>query len=62
MHSITLTIPPHLATGALVGFHPVAIAVDLELVLPDVPKTILVDVTLMVVAADAETARDGAVG
>ena len=62
MHSVALAIPPHLAFRALVGFHPFSVAVDLELVLPHVPKTVLIDVALMVVAADAEAARNGAVG
>ena len=55
MHPIALTIAPHLAMRTLVGFHPFPVAVDLELVLPYLPKTILVNVTLMVVTADAET-------
>ena len=38
------------------------VAVDLELVLPHVPEAVLINVALVVVAADAETARDGAVG
>jgi len=56
MHAIALTIPPHLAIGALVGLHPSPVAIDLELVLPNVPKTVFVDVALMIVAADAEAA------
>ena len=62
MHSIALAIAPHLAFRALVGLHPFSVAVNLELVLPHVPETVLVDIALMVVAANAETARDGAVG
>ena len=62
MHAIALTIPPHLAIGALVGLHPSPVAIDLELVLPNIPKTVFVDVALMIVATDAEAARNGAVG
>ena len=56
MHAIALTISPHLAIGTLVGLHPSPVAIDLELVLPNVPKTVFVDVALMIVAADAEAA------
>ena len=62
MHAVALTIPPHLAFGTLVGLHPFAVAVDLKLVLPNVPKAVLIDIALVVVAADAKAARDGAVG
>lgn len=62
MHSITLTITPHLTIGALVGLHPFSVAVNLELVLPNVPEAVAVDVALMVVAAYAEAARDRAIG
>ena len=56
VETIALAITPHLAMGALVLFHPLAVTVDLVFVLPDLPKTVLVDVALMVVAADAQTA------
>ena len=62
MHAVAHAIAPHLAVLALVGLHPFPVAIDLELVLPYVPETILVDVALMVVAADTQTTRDGAVG
>ena len=62
MESIALAIAPHLAMLALVGLHPRAVAVHLELVRPHVPKAVLVDVALMVIATDAEAARDGTVG
>ena len=61
MHTIALTVAPHLAMLALVGLHPFTVTVGLELVLPHVPKTVLVDIALMVVTTDAETARNGAV-
>ena len=62
VHTIAHAIAPHLAMLALVGLHPFPVAVNLEFVLPYVPETILVDVALMVVAADTEATRDGAVG
>ena len=46
---------------ALVGLHPFPVAIDLELVLPHIPETILIDIALVVVAADAETTRNGAI-
>ena len=62
VEAVALAIAPHLALGALVFLHPLAVAIHLVLVLPDVPEAVLVDVALMVVAADAEASRDGAVG
>ena len=61
VHAVAHAIAPHLAVLALVGLHPFPVTVDLELVLPDVPETVFVYVALMVVAADAETSRDGAI-
>ena len=58
VHAVALAIAPHLAMLALVGLHPFPVAVNLEFVLPNVPKTVLVDIALMVVAADAEATRD----
>ena len=62
VHTVAQAIAPHLAVGALAGLHPLMVAVDLELVLPHVPETVLIDVALVIVAADAEAARDGSVG
>ena len=62
MHAVALAIAPHLAMLTLVGLHPFSVAVDLEFVLPNVPKTVLVDIALMVVATNAEATRNGAVG
>ena len=61
MHAVAETIAPHLAMGAVIGFHPFAVTVKLIFVLPDIPEAVLVDVTLVVVAANAQAARDGAV-
>ena len=62
VHAIAQAIAPHLAIGALVRLHPFPVAIDLELVLPHVPETVLVDIALVVVTSNAEAARDGAVG
>ena len=61
MHAVALAIAPHLAMLTLVGLHPFPVAVNLEFVLPNIPKTILIDIALMVIAADAETARNRAI-
>ena len=61
VEAVAEAIAPHLAVGTLPGLHPFPVAIDLELVLPHVPKAVLVDVALMVVGTDAEAARDGAV-
>ena len=62
MHAVAKAVAPHFTFGAVVGFHPFAVAIFFKTVLPHIPKAIVVDVSLVVVAADAETARDGAVG
>ncbi len=62
MESVALAVAPHFAMGALVGLHPFAVAIFLVAVLPDFPEAVLVDIALMIVASDAEAARDGAVG
>ncbi len=55
MHSVALTVAEPLAGGAVVLFHPAAVAVGTEAVFPNVDEIVLVDVALMVVAADAGT-------
>ena len=62
VHAVALAIAPHLAMLTLVGLHPFPVAVNLEFVLPNVPETVLVDIALMVIAADAEATRNRAVG
>ena len=61
VHPVAQAVAPHLAVGALVGLHPFAVAIDLELVLPHFPEAILIDIALVVVAAYAEAARDRAI-
>ena len=61
VHAITLAITPHLAMLTLVGLHPFPVTVDLEFVLPNVPETVHVDIALMIIAADTETARNRAI-
>ena len=62
MEAVAKAVAPHLAVCALTGFHPFAVAIFFKSVLPDIPETVFIDVSLMIVGADAEAARDGAVG
>ena len=55
VHPIALAIAPHLTFLALFSLHPFSVAIDLKLVLPHFPEAVLVNIALMVVAADAET-------
>lgn len=57
----SFTVAPHFAVLALVFPSPGAVTHDLEAVLPDVPKVILVDVALVHVATDGGAAADGAI-
>ena len=61
VHAIALAIAPHLAMLTLVGLHPFPVAVDLKFILPNVPEIVLVDIALMIIAADTETARNRAI-
>ena len=54
MEAVAEAVAPHLAVGAVVGFHPFTVAVDVEFVLPHVPEAVVVYVALMVVAANTE--------
>ena len=56
MEAVAEAVAPHLAFGTLAGFHPFAVAVKLESVLPDVPEAVLIDISLMVVGSYAEAA------
>lgn len=62
MHAIALAIAPDLAFVAFVGLHPSAVAVSFEAVLPHFIEVVGIDIALMVVAADAQASRDGAIG
>ena len=53
MHAVAETIPPHFAFVAFVGFHPFAVAVQVKFGLPDIPKTVVVDVSLMTAQSQA---------
>ena len=61
VHSSALAVAPHLAVAALARLHPTAVTVQFETVLPDIPEIIPMNVSLMIVAAYAKTARYGAV-
>ena len=58
MHAVAEAVSPHLAVGTLVSLHPFAIAIDIKSILPDIPKTILIDVSLMIVIANAKATRN----
>ena len=62
MHAIALAITPHLTSLTNSVLHPFMVSVHLILVLPYIPKVVVVDIALMVVAPDAEAARYGSVG
>ena len=53
MEAVAEAVTPHPTMFARTSLHPLAVAVLLESFLPYIPKTIFVDVALMVVAADA---------
>ena len=61
MHAIAEAIAEVLTVCALVLAHPVAVAVGKETALPDVHEVVVVDIALLVVAADAGAGGDGAV-
>lgn len=54
MEAVALTVTPHLAFGASLGFHPFSVAVNLEAVLPYLPEAVMIDVALMIVTSDAQ--------
>ena len=62
MKTISETITPHFAAFAFVNFHPLSVAVFFKFVLPNLPEAVVIDISLMVVAADAQAARYRAVG
>ena len=62
VHAVAEAIAPHLAVGTLAGLHPFPVTIHLKLVLPNIPKVVLIDISLMVVGTDAEASRNGAVG
>ena len=61
VHRATLAVTPDLALGTFIGFHPFAVTIRLEAILPYIPEIILVYIALMVVTANAKASRDGAV-
>ena len=61
MHAVSPAIAEVLAVGAIAFPHPFAVSVGLETVFPYLHEVVLVDVSLVVVRADAGAGRDGAV-
>ena len=61
VHSAAFAIAEHVAVGTLSFPGPFPVAIFLEAVVPDVDKAVFVDVSLVIVGADARTAGNGAV-
>ena len=61
MHAVAFAIAEHVAVGTLSFPGPFPVAIFLEAVVPDVDKAVFVDVSLVIVGADARTAGNGAV-
>ena len=55
MHRSATAIAEKFAFGAFLPTHPFAVAVRMVTMLPHVHKIVLIDVSLMVIAADART-------
>ena len=62
MHTVTLTITEILTLGTFILLHPLAMAIGMIAILPDIHEIILVDVSLIIVCTDAGTGSDGTVG
>ena len=56
MHAAPFAIAEHVAVGTLSFPGPFPVAIFLEAVVPDVDKAVFVDVSLVIVGADARTA------
>ena len=61
MHAPTLAVAEHLAVATLALFHPLAVAIRFEAILPHIPEILLVDVALVVLATDAGACRNIAI-
>ena len=48
VHGTALAVSPYLAVAALVFLHPLAVAVEFETVLPQIPEIICMDIALIV--------------
>ena len=55
VHAVASAIAEEFAFGAIALAHPFAVAVRMVTMLPHVHKIVLLDVSLMVIAADART-------
>ena len=62
VHTVSFTIAEHLAVGTGALSCPLAVAIDAETVVPNSHEVVFVDVSLMIVGADARAGRDGTVG
>ena len=61
VEAVAFTITERFAVTAHAAAHPLAVAVLLKTVFPHIPKTILVNIALMHIAADTRTARNTAI-
>lgn len=61
MHAVALAVTPEGAVGANSEFHPFAVAILPETILPYIPKIIGVNTALTVVGANARTGTDATV-
>ena len=61
MHASATAELPHLAVGTLIGLCPLAVAEGFKSILPYIPETIFVDITLGIVATHTCTARNVAI-
>ena len=57
VHAIPLAVSEPLAFATLVLFHPRAVSVRFESVLPYINKVILIDISLVIVCSDASASR-----
>ena len=62
VHPVASAVAEIFTCGALIRFHPFAVAIGEVASLPYLHEVILVDIPLMVVGADAGTGADCAVG
>ena len=62
VHAAAAAVFPELAGGAGVLFHPGAVPVGAEAVLPHVHEIVPVNVALVIIGPDAGAGRNGAVG
>ena len=58
VHAVALAVFEHVAVGTFVPFHPFMVAIIEEPILPHIPESVSEDITLGIMAAYAQAARD----